>query len=709
MADWWESSPRVGDDQWWQAAPLADEPADKSKPQTLDDIKKQYRAARMMGESPELLARLADKYVAQEAGEGGFGLALDDVVRSAARGVPILGGALDEISATADSLTGGDYQESLDYQRARDRYRQNANPETNTAVELAGGIAGTIAGARALGVGYGAGSNVPLLQRAVTGGAVTAPIVGADSFARGEGGAESRGESAALGAAIGLPLGAAAPIVAQGFTSGVQRLAGWLTSDQMLRRLGISRNAANVLLRQLQTDDTLTGRGAARIRQGGPDSMVADAGPAASNLLDTALERSGPGATAAREAIEQRAAAANQNLTQTMDATFGRPVGVETRQAGIRQGTQQARQTAYDDAYSQPIDYADPRGQELWQLLVGRVPNEAVQHANRLMRAEGHQSQQIVARVNQNGTVTFERLPDVRQIDYLTRALNAVARGAEGQGQMGGMSDVGRVYQNLSGEIRRRVRDLVPEYGAALDTAADPIRRIQATEFGSTILNRAVTREQVAEQFAGMGAAERRAAIQGMRDQIDEIAANVKAMASDPNIQARELREVLGGLTSRAARDKIATAIGHNQARNFNAQMGRAMRALELRASVARGSRTFGRQSTDAQVNAQIEPGVIGLAMQGEVPRAIKKAVQRITGVTLERQLAMQDELYGEISRALTQVRGRDAERYLTQLRRALQARLGNARSARATGTIAADAYLGATIRPTSGLTQPAP
>ena len=136
------------------------------------------------------------------------------------------------------------------------------------------------------------------------------------------------------------------------------------------------------------TADTLTATGAARIREAGPNAMVADAGPAARNLLDTALERSGPGSTAAREAVEQRATQANQQLRGTLDQTMGAPVGVETRQAGIRAGTAPARQQAYDAAYNQPIDYSAPAGRQIEGLL-GRVPQEAVNHANRLMRAEG--------------------------------------------------------------------------------------------------------------------------------------------------------------------------------------------------------------------------------------------------------------------------------------------------------------------------------
>lgn len=695
-----------------QAAPQDAAPKPKPNPfwgKPLDELKRTYRASSLVDAGGETRKQIMDAYVQGQAKEGGFLYALDDVGRQLAKGVPVIGGALDEISAGANSLLpealgGAPYEEGLEYQRARDRFREDQNPETSTAVQLAGGVGATLAGLRALGPGaVGVNAVRPLATRALTGGAIGIPVGAADQFVRGEGGAGNRSAGAAVGGAIGGIVGAAAPVVGQMASAGVQRVRDFLTSDAAISQLGLSREAANVLLRQLGVDDTLTATGAARIRQGGPDAMVADSGPAATNLLDTALERSGPGATAAREAIEQRATAANRQMQSTLDQTMGPAVGVETRQAGVRQGTAGARRVAYDDAYNQPVDYAAAPGREIENLL-GRVPQEAVNHANRLMRAEGMASRQVRATMNADGTVTFTEMPDVRQLDYITRALNEVAQGAEGQGAMRGTTAAGRIYGDLSREIRTNLRAAVPEYGTALDTAADPIRRIQATEFGSTILNPNVTREQVAREFAGMGAGERRAAVSGMRDQIDEITANVKAMASDPNIDARQLREVFKALSSQASRQKVETAIGVPAARAFYGQVGRSVRALELRASVARNSRTFGRQATDAQVKAQTEPGVIGLALSGEPVRAAKKIIQGFTGMTPERRLAAEDRLYGEIANALTRVRGTQAEQYLNRLRQAVQARSANRNAGRGVGNIAAGATIGAAPTPVDRL-----
>jgi len=648
---------------------------------SLEEIQKRYQQRKFVGSKPEELAGIADAYVSREQSErakagGVTGVlnAAENFTRDFARGVPIVGGALDEISAAGSAMMGGDYGEALDYQRARDRFNESQFGGLSTATQVGGGIASGVGAAKVLGLGRtGAvpARFMPTIPQALGSGAAGAGIGAADMFTRGEGGLENRAGNAAIGAVLGFPLGVASPYIAAGAAAGTQRLMDFLTSDTALRRLGISREAANILIRQLSTDDTLTATGAQRIRNAGPDAMLADAGQASENLLDTALQKSGPGSTAAREAIEQRAVAANRGLTQQLDTTFGPAVGVETRQAGIRQATAGARGAAYDDAYDAVIDATTPEGQAV-AALWGRVRQPRRAAANALLEEAG-------LPIIEDGA-----MPTVRQLDYVTRALNTVARSAEGQGALGGINDVGRSAQNLAQELRQAARTAVPEYGVALDTAADPIRRIQAIEFGSTLLNSRVTREQVVQELRGASAAERRAMIQGVRDQLDEVVANVKSMASDPNIDARQLRQVIGDLSSGAAREKVTALLGQNQARAFFGQLGRFERAIQLRAAVARNSKTFARSDIDQQVKAQIEPGIIGSALNGDFAQAVKKAVQMITGESPERRLAMEDAIYGEIARALTTVRGQNAETMLRRLQAAIQARATTSRASTA-------------------------
>lgn len=677
-------NPQTGEELYLDGSEWKPKPARKDPfaNMSLEDIQKRYQQGKASGAKPEDLAGIADAYVRKEQAQGGLGLAVDDTVRSLARGVPVVGGLIDEASAGVSALMGGDYDESLDYQRARDRFMDKEAPVLSTGLQVAGGVASGLGAAKAMGLGANAvntGRFLPTVPQALGAGGVGASIGAADMYGRGEGGVQNRLLNAGVGAALGGVLGVAAPYVAGGVASGTQRVLDFLTSDAALRRLGISREAANALIRQLSTDDTLTATGAQRIREAGPDAMLADAGQASENLLDTALQRSGPGSTAARQAIEQRAAAANRGLAQELDNTFGQAVGVETRQGGIRQGTAAARSAAYDDAYLSDVgeatfDINTPAGQQvaaLWQRV--RAPRRAA--ANALLEEAGLPA------------IEDGAIPTVRQLDYVTRALNTVARSAEGQGAMGGVNDIGRSAQNLAQQLRQAARTAVPEYGVALDTAADPIRRIQAIEFGSTLLNSRVTREQVVQELQGASAAERRAMVQGVRDQLDEVVANVKSMASDPNIDARQLKELIGNLSSGAAREKVAALLGQDRARAFFGQLGRFERAVQLRASVARNSKTFARTDIDQQVKAQIEPGVIGNVLQGNPGQALKKAMQLITGESPERRLAMEDAIYGEIARALTTVRGTQAETMLRRLQAAVQARAATTRGSQALGS----------------------
>lgn len=198
-------------------APQSKPQVAQRKPRTLDEIKAQYRAARKMGAEPGVLSKLADDYVAAEQEQGGFGLALDDTVRGLARGVGL--NAVDEISATLNTLGGGDYQENLDYQRARDRYFDTNAPGLSTALQLGGGVAGALAVGPSVGLGMAPTLGGNVLRSGITGGA----LGGTAGFLGGENGVGNRASSGVLGAMIGAPLGAAAPIVASGL-SGTGRL-----------------------------------------------------------------------------------------------------------------------------------------------------------------------------------------------------------------------------------------------------------------------------------------------------------------------------------------------------------------------------------------------------------------------------------------------------------------------------------------------------
>jgi hypothetical protein len=238
-------------------------------------------------------------------------------------------------------------------------------------------------------------------------------------------------------------------------------------------------------------------------------------------LLDAVSQAGGGAAAITRDAVGARTRAASDDIVRVLDDVLGVPQGENEIITAIRTGSAPARNAAYDAAYAVPIDYAAPQGRAL-ESLYGRIPASAWRRADALMQLDGDQSMQRLMQIAPDGTVTLSALPDVRQLDYITRALNDVAAEADGQGKLGGTTDLGRATGALSRQIRQVLRRAVPEYGTALDTAADAISQRNAVETGYNLLATRIRREDVAEALHGASQAERAAARQGLRAYLDD-------------------------------------------------------------------------------------------------------------------------------------------------------------------------------------------
>lgn len=270
------------------------------------------------------------------------------------------------------------------------------------------------------------------------------------------------------------------------------------------------------------------------------------------------------------------------------------------------------------------------------------------------MRLEGVESQQILASVADDGTITFTRMPDVRQLDYITRALNDVARAGDGMGALGGNTAEGRAYGNLSTAIRGVTRRLVPEYGQALDTAAEPIAARNAREFGATLLRSTTPRDEVDAFVSGLSQAELGQVRAGVRAQIDETLANVRRTIADPNVDARQGVAAIRDLSSDAAREKIEMIVGPQQAEALFRMLDRAAQSFDLRASIATNSRTYGRQAAERAVEEATAPGVIENAAGASPLRAAQTFAQGVFGISPADRLARQDRTWASLADLLT-------------------------------------------------------
>lgn len=604
-------------------------------------------------------------------------------VGQAIEGVPFVG-------SWADEAVGMVSPQARDQMRATSSAMGRENPNESMALNIGGAIAGAVPMAMAAGPALATRAASTLGGRALQGlglGAVTGAVEGAVYGSGREGDRRTNARDGALvGGVAGGVLGAAGPYAAEGIKTALLSMRGTDVAA-IQSALGVTPAAARVIKNALERGNA--DEAVEAFRRAGDDAMLADAGQPARELLDAAANAGGEAGRITRSAVEERTSRAADQITQALDTHLGTPGGIEAAKGGIRQATQAARQEAYDAAYAAPINYAGTRGRAIESLL-GRVPQSAINRANELMRLEGVQSNQIMASIGQNGRVTYTRMPDVRQIDYITRALNDVASEADGAGKMGGTTALGRATGTLSRQIRTVLQREVPEYRTALNTAADAIKRTQAIDLGSSLLRSGTTREEVAQGVRGMTRPERDAVKQGIRQAIDDQMANVRRALTDANMDAREALVVLREFSSRANREKMQMVLGPNAARQLTEELDRAATAFELRAAIAANSKTAIRQSIQGSVEAQTAPGMLETLGQGRPAEAGKRFVQLFTGATEEAQELRRLGVYEEIAEVLTQTRGRDAQRALRTVQRAMAGQKVSEREAELVGRVVA-------------------
>jgi len=584
---------------------------------------------------------------ASDAGAGIFG--------AAGRGASdiALSGAADEAFAGVDTLAGaGDYGANL----AEERAAHESDMENFPLSRLTGQLGAGVVLARLLGKLFPTpATNVGRIGVSTGIGGIGGAAHG---FGSGEGGVENRLANALWEGGFGTAFGFGIPAVAAGSGYARQKLADWFANNPTARSVDASPESLRLFGKVADADGTLGEAGQANIAAAGPRAMAADAGPNARKILDTAIQHSGKGGRLASQRISERVAGESEDVTAALNRSLGAPEGVYTARKDIRTGTASARGSAYDDAYAQPIDYASPDGMAIEAMVKTRVPKSAIEAANNLMRVEGHQSKQIIAKISDDGSVTFETLPDVMQLDYITRGLNEVADAANATGKLGGTTATGRAYGNLSNEIRDKLKTLVPQYETALATAADPIRRSQAVLLGSKMLSSGMARDEVADQLAGMTVAERSAVSQGLRSHIDELMANVQRTVMDGDVPAREAILALKMLSSRASKEKLALLLGEGS-EDLLKSLDQAAKAFDLRAAVAENSKTFARQATDRMVDDMTDPGAVSLMFQeGKGIKASQRLLQWATGARPIDKLLRKESLYADVADLLTRPAG---------------------------------------------------
>lgn len=614
-----------------------------------------------------------------------------------ARGAPFIGSYTDE----AVGFFAG--PEAASGMRAASGAMQRQRPGETLALNLGGGLAGTAAAALAaptaaaniISGAIGSGSRGAQIARGALAGATTGAVEGG-VYGSGEGTSPSEraveaGRGAVIGGTGGAVFGAGAPVVAEaaGNVIGMFRRSD---VSQIAREFGISTNAAKVIKNTFDQGGDVQAA-ISNLARAGDEAMLADAGPAAQALLDATAASGGRAGQVVRGAIDDRMARTNRAVTSSLDEALGSPpLGPQTALDEIAARSAPARQEAYDLAYSTPIDYASPQGRQIENVLARIEPEDVmkgIREANAEMRSLGMTNQQIMATIGPDGQVIYQEMPNVRQLDELKKALQGIAYSTENTNQFGRLTATGKRYNRLAGELRDAVSDAVEPYGAAVSIGGDKLAEERAFMLGRDLLRTGTEVEDVAIELGPRPSQDQVAAAKsGLRSYIEKAMGDIRAIASDPSVDAQEARQVIKAVTDMSsdnARRKIRDLMGA-EADALLAQIDEAAQSATVRAAMAQNSKTAGRQAIMGTVDELTAPGVVGQAMQGEAVNTTKAMIQAVTGQTSEYTAAQRQRIYQDIARALTEKSGENA---LTSLRVLDAAMKGQALTATQTDQLA--------------------
>ena len=481
------------------------------------------------------------------------------------------------------------------------------------------------------------------------------------------------------GLVTGGIVGAAAPSVSAG-ASRVMEAIKKSEVGQLAAQLGISRTAAIVIKNAFNEGGNIQ-TAMDNIKKAGDAGMLADAGIAARALADAVSQAGGePAETVARN-IQDRAAQTSANLQSTLMDTVGSPlIGPKAAVEKIAKRTEKARTEAYRIAYNTPIDYSTGGAGEAILEAVSRIDDDllrqAVKKANARMRADGIKNQQVRIKLDDDGNVidVSEDL-NVMQLDYLKRGLQNLAEDNRDRDTLQLNSD-GQLFADLARQLRQAMSSGIVDadgnrvYDAAVQLGGDKIAEQNAFKLGRDLLKPKTKLEDVFQTLGeDPSEAQSEALKMGMAQHIREILDDVKAVPSDPNIEARQLDAFYRLTSSESARNKIRQVLGGDAAM-FLKQIDEVAQTALVRAQIGGNSATAIRQSIQKGVEDQTGLGPASMLLRGEPLAASREIVKGLTGMTDQFTEKRRQAIYNDIAKALTQVRSRDAREALAILRR---------------------------------------
>lgn len=485
-----------------------------------------------------------------------------------------------------------------------------------------------------------------------------------------------------IGAVTGGVVGMGTPFVGEGFN----RIAEVIKKSdiaQIASQLGISRGAASVIKFAItQGGDLQTA--IASIGKAGDVGMITDAGVAAQALTDAAAASGPQAAQTVSTNISKRADTVIGNLDKTLTEQLGsQTLGPKAALKIIRdrQGTQ--RTDAYNIAYNTPIDYASSAGiaiEEVLDTIDPSIMEAAVRRANIRMRADKLKNMQVKATIGDDGEITFSNPPNVMQLDYIKKALGALAE--DSKGEFGKITDDTRLYSSLYRRLRRAMNDGITDvngnrvYEIATQYGGDVLQEEAAFKLGRDLLKDAVELEDVLESLGSDPSVAQLAALRmGLQSSIRKSLNDVRILPSDTDIASRQLAQFMKSTGSPNALAKIRAVMGDG-ADAMITQIEQVQTAASTRASAAANSRTEIRKSTKKMVEDLTAAGPTRTFLEARPAAAAQQLTQELTGFTREFSERQRQDIFNELAGVLTRAdtpEATDVLRVLDRVQRGLE------------------------------------
>ncbi|WP_234853627.1 hypothetical protein [Paracoccus everestensis] len=173
--------------------------------------------------------------------------------------------------------------------------------------------------------------------------------------------------------------------------------------------------------------------------------------------------------------------------------------------------------------------------------------------------------------------------------------------------------------------------------------------------------------EAAAEAITDATPAELRAMRSGVVGQIEHILGNVRTVASDPNVDARQAMAAYKELSSPNAQRKMEALFGDDWP-NIQKTLDQAGSASGLRASTAANSRTAGREAFRALPDDATAPSALA---RGEPIGTARSMWQRMTGASPENIHRVQAGVRDQLADVLTKGQASDLMEMIEKARRA--------------------------------------